>query len=163
MLRPLELFRARGISGIFYARSSNLSAKNVFQSTGNYIGSVGGEFTPRITLAIISDGARSVVRINFNGVPGGALNTGVTYTVDGGTPQTFSTAIANGNSVDYTAASEFSAGDVVRWIYSPGNITVEGPEGPVALEAQDVLVTNNIIGTPVATAFNVTQDEVVVP
>jgi len=161
-MKPLTMFRARGITGAFFNKNASLSS-SLIHSTGNYIGSVGGEFTPRITLSIISDGARSVVRINFNGIPGGALNTGVTYTVDGGIPQTFSTAIADGNGVNYTAASAFNAGDVVRWIYSPGNITVEGPEGPVALEAQDVLVMNNIIGAPTATAFNVTQNEVVVP
>jgi hypothetical protein len=100
----------------------------------------GGVVGAGIRQLVITATARDEMVVTFTGIPGGSLNGGVTYTVDGGPPQTFISASAAGNSVTYTASADFEAGQLVRWLYAPGNITVDGEP----LDAQDRLVDNQI-------------------
>ena len=102
------------------------------------------DIAPGIISAIIYDSQRNQVVVTFNGVPGGSVNTGVQYTIDGGVKTPFFRGSITGNSVYYDAEGNFSAGDVVRWIYTPGNITVDGE----LLDAKDIPVQNRILSAP---------------
>lgn len=105
----------------------------------------GGSIGPGVIKAVIYDAARDVLEVTFNGVPSGNVETGVTYTVDGGAPQTFFRGSTSGNTVNYAVSENFfEAGQVVRWLYTPGSLEIDGEP----LLAQDLLVDNRIASVP---------------
>ena len=134
--------RTRGVSGTFFRKHAGIPGLS--KANGAAVGAIGGG--PRVISARIVASFPLNVLVTFNGTVAGTVATGVTYTVNGGAPQTFDRATNNGDgTVTYsTNEAQWAAGDVVRWIYAPGTITVDGE----ALPAQDVLVSNEMINDP---------------
>jgi len=99
---------------------------------------------PAAVAAVIYDHARNEVKVTFNGIVGGNVDGGVFFTVDAGSQEPFLTSRTSTNYVTYIAEANFLASHVVRWIYTPGTITVDGE----LLGAQDLLVSNQIASAP---------------
>ena len=105
--------------------------------------------SPRVIRAYIPATTSDAVVVVFNGVPTAtSLLTGVSYSVNGIGGGTFDSVTVNGNEATYSDRGEgslFEPGDVVRWIYTPGDILIDGEP----LDAQDVLVDNQLKPAPV--------------
>ncbi|HDK37424.1 MAG TPA: hypothetical protein ENG92_00190 [Thiolapillus brandeum] len=138
-MKPFLMMRKRNaIAGIFL--NDNAGMPGLTRAGKTSLEPAG----PTVMAAVIYDNARNEVKVTFNGIVGGNVDGGVTFTIDGGAPETFLTSRTSTNYVTYIAEANFLASHVVRWIYTPGTITVDGE----LLGAQDLLVSNQIASAP---------------